>query len=196
MKIRCLLLVLAALVLAAPAGFAAAPVWLGANLGFTVPTGDYTDEASLGFLAGLTGTYMFTDNLGVGGDIVLHSPGVADDFEEAMAAAAGSTVDVSLHAIQVTPHVKFILPTRGTMKPYARAGLGLYNFGSVVEGGSLDMDESETRFGFNLGAGVQSFLTSAFAWSGELAYHSISTKGGSTTLLTLAGGIHFGMGSR
>jgi len=196
MKTRSLALALSLLALVAPPCLAGAPVWLGAQLGFTVPTGDYEDEASLGFLAGLTGTYMFNDLVGLGGDIALHTPGVSDDFEEAQAALAGSTVDVSFRAVQVTPHAKLVIPTRGAMKPYARVGLGLYILGSKVEGGSLDVDDSKTKFGFNLGVGMQSLLTSVVAWSGELAYHSVSTDGGSTNLFTLAAGIHFGLGSR
>ncbi len=196
MKIRSLVLALSVLALVASPCLAGAPVWLGAQLGFTVPTGDYKDEASLGFLAGLTGTYMLTDIFGVGGDIALHTPGVSDDFEEAQAALAGSTVDVSFRAIQITPHAKLVIPVEGAMKPYAKVGLGLYNLGSKVEGGSLDVDQSRTKFGFNLGIGMQSLLTSVVAWSGELAYHSVNTDGGSTNLFTLAAGIHFGMGSR
>ncbi len=196
MKIRILAAVLAGLVLAASPCLAGAPVWLGAQLGFSIPTGDYKDQASLGFLAGLTGTYMFNDNFGVGGDIVLHSPGVADDFEEAQAALAGSTVDVSFRAIQVPPHVEFLVPTDGTVKPYVKGGFGLYNLGSKIEGGSLDVDDSKTKFGFHLGVGARALATEVVALSGELAYHSISTDGGSTSLITLAAGLHFGLGSR
>jgi opacity protein-like surface antigen len=196
MKIRMLAAALLGLVLAATPSSAGAPIWLGANLGLSMPTGEYTDAASLGFLAGLTGTYMFNDHFGVGGDVNLHSPGVADDFEEAMAAAAGSTVDVSFHAIQVTPHVRLVVPSHGTVKPYLQGGLGLYNVGSRIEGGSLHTDGSETRFGFHLDIGAQAPITSVFAWSGELAYHSIGTDGSPRNLLTLAAGLHFGFGSR
>jgi opacity protein-like surface antigen len=196
MKLRILVVALLGLVLAAPPAFAAAPIWLGADLGLSIPIGDYKDEASLGLLAGLTGTYMFTDYFGLGGDIALHSPGVADDFEEAQAAEAGATVDVSLRAIQVTPHARFLIPTRGTVQPYLKGGLGLYNLGSRIEGGSLDVDESKTKFGFNLGVGAQTLATSVVAFGGELAYHSISTDGSATSMLTLTAGVRFGVGSR
>jgi opacity protein-like surface antigen len=194
MKLRLLLLVLAGLVLATVPALAARPIWLGADVGLSVPTGDYTDEASVGFLAGLTGTYMLNGSLGIGGDVRLLTPSVADDFEEAMAASAGSSVDASLHAIQVTPHVQFVIPTGGKVRPYLQGGLGLYNLGSKVKGGSLDTDHSETRFGFHVGVGARVLVTRAFAWSAELAYHSIRTRGDPTTLFTLAGGVHFGLG--
>jgi opacity protein-like surface antigen len=192
MKVRILAAALLGLALAA-APSAAAPVWLGAEVGLSVPTGDYKDEASLGLLVGLTGTRMFGGHFGLGGDLAIHSLGVADDFEEAMAAAAGATVDVGLRAIQITTHAKLVLPTKGTVKPYLKGGLGLYNLGSKVEGGSLDVDESETRFGYHLGVGGQA-AADAVALSGELAYHSIGTEDSRTNMLTLTVGLHFAVG--
>ena len=195
MRIPVLAVALLASLLCAPPSAAAPAVWLGAELGLSLPTGDYKDEASLGLLVGLTGTYMLGDLFGIGGDLAIHSPGVADDFEEAMAAAAGATVDVGLRAIQATAHARLTLPTRGTVKPYLRGGFGLYNLGSRVEGGTLDVDDSETDLGFNLGIGALA-AAEAVALTGELAYHSIGTEGSSTIMFTLAVGLHFGVGSR
>jgi len=195
MKVRTLAVALLASALCAPPALAAPAVWLGAELGLSLPTGDYKDEASLGLLVGLTGTHMFNDHFGLGGDLAIHSPGVADDFEEAMAAAAGATVDVDFRAIQITTHARLVLPTKGTLKPYLTGGVGLYNLGSKVEGGSLDVDESETRFGYHLGVGGWA-AAETVALSGELAYHSIGTEGASTNMLTLSVGLHFAVGGR
>lgn len=196
MRIRALALALAGLAFVAMPCAASHPFWLGADLGLSSPTGDYKDEASLGILLGLTGTYMFNDLFGVGGDLALHSPGVADDFEEAMAVSAGAPVDVSFHAIQVTPHAKFLIPASGKVRPYVKGGLGLYDLGSKVEGGLLDVDQSDMKFGFNLGVGAQYLATSVFAVSGELAYHSISGDDATTSMLTLAAGVRFGFATR
>lgn len=194
MKATILAAALLGLALAA-APSAAGPVWLGAEVGLSVPTGDYKDEASLGLLVGLTGTRMFGGHFGLGGDLAIHSPGVADDFEEAMAAAAGASVDVGLRAIQMTTHARLVLPAKGTVKPYLEGGVGLYNLGSSVEGGTLDTDESETRFGYHLGIGGWA-AAEALALSGKLAYHSIGTEGSRTNMLALTVGLHFAVGAR
>lgn len=189
---------LAAAVLAL--SFAAAPshaagTWIGVKAGLNLPTGDFGDVASLGYFAGATGTVMMSEQFGLGGDLVFHSFGVDNDYEEAEAVRVGSTVDISLSALQITPHAMYVIPTNGDFKPFVRLGLGLYRAAKKLEAsGGGDSNDSSTDFGFNVGVGGMKKASDKMAYGVELLYHSISTEGDSSNLFTVGGKLVFGGG--
>jgi opacity protein-like surface antigen len=59
-----------------------------------------------------------------------------------------------------------------TARPYAIAGLGLYYVKASAEFGDVDVSNSETKFGINLGGGV-TFNLSGFETFVEARYHSV-----------------------
>jgi opacity protein-like surface antigen len=195
-KSKALLAAVFALALAAPPSHAAGMTWIGAGGGLNMPMGDFGDVASLGFFGGVSGTHMLNDQFGVGGDIHFHSFGVDDEFEEGLAVLAGESVDVSLSALQFTAHGTWMFPMEGDFKPYARLGLGFYNVGSKVEGGTFDSDDSETNFGFNLGLGGMFKTSDTMAIGGEVLYHSIMTEDEASNLITIGAKIAFGVGGK
>lgn len=194
MKSRILAAAVCSLALAASPSFASGPTWIGANLGLNMATGDFGDVASTGFFGGATGTMMVNEQFGIGGDINFHSFGVADEFEEDLAAGLGTSVDVSLSAIQITPHGKFFFSTSGDFKPYGKLGIGFYNTKAKIESSLGSSDDSETNLGFNLGVGGLFKASDKMAYGVELLYHSIMTEDESSNLFTIGGVLQFGVG--
>jgi opacity protein-like surface antigen len=193
MKLRTGLLMLLALLVLAPAARAAGSTTLGLQGGLGFPIGDFTDVATLGFHVGGTGTFMVNQSFGVGGDVLWHSHGVNDDYEEALAVAAGTNVDVSLSTAQVTAHGVLLLPAGPVVRPYLKVGLGIYSSSAKIESQSGTTDESDTDVGFNIGGGVH-YKGPGIGYGGELAYHYIATEGDASSMITIGALLTFGFG--
>jgi opacity protein-like surface antigen len=78
-------------------------------------------------------------------------------------------------------------PKNAKLTPYLFAGLGLGNLGGYAF--EEYKVESETKFGFNVGAGVRYNLTEDFNLIGYLVFTDIFTEENATTYL----GIHLGI---
>jgi hypothetical protein len=196
MKLSPAVLVVLALALAAPASHAAGGITLGAQGGLSLPIGDFADAASTGFHIGGTGTYMMGDDLGFGGSILFHSFGVNDDYEEAQAVQAGTSVDVSFSTLQVTAHALYKLPGGEGMAPYLKGGLGIYNSSAKVEYPDGGSDDSNADIGLHFGGGVHYARGGAIGYGLEAAYHYVASEGDATNLLTVSGTLTFGVGAR
>lgn len=193
MKLKSLLPMLALTLVAGSAHAAAGDVSLGLKAGLGLPIGDFKDVAATGFHLGATGDYAMNDRFSVGGDLVYHTFGGNDDLEKSLSALSGQTVDFKFSIIQVTPHVRYSLPTEGTLAPYLQFGLGLYrSTGKSDPGGS----SSSTPFGFHLGAGADFKKTESYTYGFHGEFHQISSSGASgdkaANLITL--GVHAGFG--
>lgn len=195
MKLRVSIIAMLALLALAPAA-RAGTTQLGLVGGLGFPIGDFGDAASLGFHLGGTGTYMVSDRFGFGGDIVWHSHGVDDEFEEALAAASGVSVDVTLSTLQFGAHGVYVLPSGPVVQPFLKYGVGIYNGTAKVEAGAQSSDESEADVGFNLGGGVHYRGSGAIGYGGEVLYHYIASDGDATTLITVSGKLTFGVGGQ
>lgn len=193
MKLKHLFAAAFAVVIAVAPAHAARKHTFGFTAGPNLPTGDFGDIASLGYFGGVTGTLMINDQFGVGGDVSYHSFGVNNDYEEALAVAAGESVDVSWSSIQITPHAKFFFSSSGDLRPYARLGLGIYSTKLKIEAASLGTEEdSSSDFGFDLGIGALKQAGEHMAYGAELLYHSISSDGESANFFTIGGVLQFG----
>ncbi len=193
MKLRSILTLFALTVLASSAHAAAGDVSLGVKAGLGVPLGDFKDAASTGFHLGAAGDYHLNDRFAVGGDLVFHTFGGNDDREKALTALAGSPVDFKFSIFQITPHLRFSLPTEGTLAPYVQLGLGLYRGSAKSDPGG---SESSTPFGFHLGVGADLKKGESYSYGVHGEYHQISSSEASgdksSTLFTL--GMHAGFG--
>jgi opacity protein-like surface antigen len=145
--------------------------------GMSNPTGEGSPDGSFAARANLL--YQATPVIGVGGELGYHKFGSEDvDF-------GGGPVEVSSSMWQFTPTVKAQSIT-GSIRPYGIGGLGMYSFRVSVDGTS----ESDTNFGFNLGGGAE-FGTGPTTFGVEARWHSISTEGESTDMISFMGGINF-----
>ncbi len=127
---RILTLVFSCLVFTTPAE--AGTTWLGAQLHFPTPAGDI-GNTQLGVGAGVTITHMQNAYVGVGADLAYHYWPASSGYEtafnrylmtERMEALAGS--DWALSALQITGHVKLVVPAGERYAPWMRVGAGVY----------------------------------------------------------------------
>ena len=193
MTLKSLLPVPALSLATATAHAAAGDVSLGLKAGLGLPIGDFKDVAATGFHIGATGDYALNDRFSLGGDLVYHTFGGNDDLEKALSATLGQSVDFKFSIIQVTPHLRFSLPTEGTLAPYVQLGLGLYrSTGKSDPGGS----DSSTPFGFHIGVGadIKKAESYTYGFSGEFHQISSSDASGDKSANLITVGVHAGFG--
>jgi Outer membrane protein beta-barrel domain len=161
------------------------PVQFGVSAGLTVPTGDFGDLVNTGFnLNGLVEGKLTTAPISLRGEFTFGHFG----FDESFAGIGGSS-----RILAGVANALYYFPIRSSgggstmIKPYAIGGLGLYNVHVSVDN---DGSDSETKFGLNLGGGVEVQLTGLSAF-GEIRYHTIFTSESNTNMFPLSFGIKF-----
>jgi opacity protein-like surface antigen len=185
MRLKAALLAVALTAFAAGAA-SAGPFWFGVMGGAAVPTGDFSDAANTGFDFGGTGTWMVNEMWGVGADVAYHMWNGSDDLNSATQALLGDpSAEWKFSGVQATAHATLMIPSQAMVKPWIKAGLGLYNLGAKLETSSGDADDSESNFGFNAGAGLNWAATSNMAVGIGAAFHQIQTEGEATNLFTV-----------
>jgi opacity protein-like surface antigen len=154
--------------------------YVGLTGGAGIPTGDYSNAASTGWQIGATGTHYVNDMWGFGGDLCYHGWGGSKDMNDALEATLGPDSKISFTALQVTAHAIMNFQNSGNVRPYAKVGTGLYNIGSKLESPSGNADGSDSKFGFNIGAGMNFLNSSNMRWGIEGSYHIIPVDTGSS----------------
>lgn len=166
-----------------------AQIKLGANLGLSLPTGDFGDSFKAGFGGGVMGKYALNDKMAVGLNIGYYSHKAKD-------AAGGS--DVTFSYMPITGSFQYFLGTEG-FKPYVGADLGFYSckaktpsvtYMGVTVGGTT----TETDFGFAPVIGFEYGLSESLALDVNAKYHMISTSGSSTNAIGINVGLLYSLG--
>ena len=194
-----LLILLAGLVLASGAQAAGKP-WFGLNAGFGLPSGHFADLATSGWNAGVTGDYHVSDRFALGGEVSWHSFGGSDDFEKAEGArltlvhGTPVTVNAKNTLVPVLVHAKLLTPWGKELHPYGVFGAGIYHLSSKLEYSAGSSTSSDTKFGFNLGAGASHKTSSNVELGIEARYHWISSSPNSINLLTVRAQMLFAFG--
>ena len=170
---------LAAAIVTAPAAVEAqSPVKFGLAAGATFPTGDASDVVEWGYhVAGsITGKPMMSP-VGFRGEVMWNRL-TGKDFDTALGTVQGPDVDVLAGIVNAEIGMSGV-----GVKPYFIGGLGMYRL-------SAEDTDSETKFGFNLGAGLD-FGLAGFSAFTEARFHSIQTDGSSTNIIPVTFGIRF-----
>jgi hypothetical protein len=110
----------------------------------------------------------------------------------------GTTTDnkVSASVLRINPAVRFNFGAPVGPAFYAQGGVGYYNVSSSQEDSDPlvgNSDASESKMGFNLGAGVTFPVGPKSRMNFSGLYHSVSTEGESTNYLQFRAGIGFGL---
>jgi len=152
----------------------ASPIRFNVNAGAVLPTGDVADGLELGFHLG-AGLELRAPLMPIG----LRFDGAFDrmGFED----GGGNLSIWSLTANAV------LSPMASPL--YFIGGIGFYSQDINVDDTNIDF-ESETDFGFNLGAGLQVPLT-GFSSFIEARWHSINNEGDNTQFVPIVFGIRF-----
>lgn len=128
---------------------------VGLNVGFAKPTDDFLNS---GFNMGANAEWYVTPRMSIRG--ALTGAWFDDDaFEDTTLSPMAFTVN-GVHNWE-----------RGAWHPYATAGVGLYRYRLSDE--FFDEDETDTKFGVNLGGGTEYFFTRRDTLTGEIQYHLV-----------------------
>ena len=149
------------------------PFKLGGALGATVPLGDFGDGADLGFhLGGLIEYKPQSVPVNLRGEITYHRNGLKSDYFSDDDPIFNN-IDGDFSMWNFVGNVLFPFgDAASTARPYAIAGLGLYYLKASAEFGGVDISDSETKFGLNLGGGF-TFNLSGFETFVEARFHSV-----------------------
>jgi len=149
---------------------------IGLTGGLGVPTGNYGDAAGNGWAIGATGTHMVNSQWGFGGDLAYHAWGGSDNANAAAVVAFGPGSEFKWTAIQATAHALMSFPTQSNVKPFAMVGAGLYNVGLKLDSPSGNVSDSKSKFGFNVGGGLNFATKNNMTWGFSGTYHMVSAK--------------------
>jgi opacity protein-like surface antigen len=167
------------------------PFKLGGALGATVPLGDFGDGADLGFhLGGLIEYKPSAIPVNLRGEITYHRNGLKSDYfsdEEPIF----DDVDGSFSMLNFVGNALFPFgDPASTARPYAIGGLGLYRMKASAEFGGVDISDTQTKFGINVGGGF-TFNLSGFETFVEARFHSVFTEVDNTNFIPLSFGFKF-----
>lgn len=168
----------------------------GIQGGLSKPTGDYNNEAKSGWNFGGQADYWFNSMWGVGADAAYHANNASDDFNAALVAdplfGTGTTAKFSV--IQYGVHATYMIPMTGSQfAPYLQAGGAGYNIKEKIEGGLAPGDNSDNKFGFNVGAGVDYHATPTLNVGINGTYHDVPVNGSTFSWFGVQGRVTFKM---
>ncbi|HJQ19789.1 MAG TPA: hypothetical protein VJ867_05520 [Gemmatimonadaceae bacterium] len=166
-------LVLAASLVAASAAYAQTSFSVAA--GATLPIGDAADGMNMG--------YNLTAGLGI--KPPLAPVGARIEGMWSQLPFKGILDGNNARVLAGTVNAVVSGPLMPIPMGYLIGGLGLYNMGSDIDGAG-----SSTKFGFNIGAGLNIPLT-GFGTFIEARLHYITTEGSSTMLVPINFGVKF-----
>jgi len=166
----------------------ARPWKVGGVLGATIPVGDFSDVAKLGWhLGGLFEYKQQSLPLTWRGELTYHRNGLEDG-------AFTEFPNVGGHASVLGFVGNALFPfgdAASTARPYAIGGLGVYHAsrsGDLPSGNTIS--RSDTNFGINLGGGFI-FTLSGFETFVELRYHIVFTEDNNTSFIPISFGFKF-----
>ena len=174
----------AAIVTVPAAAHAQSPVRFGLAAGATIPQGtlgggDIGDVLDWGYnvSGSITGKPMLSP-VGIRGEVMLHGMEGARDIDAKLNVFAGVVnAEIGTSGIGV--------------RPYFIGGIGIYRVDLEDElDPLLGESDPETKFGFNVGAGLD-FGLAGFSAFAEARYHSIQAEGDAVNIIPVSFGIRF-----
>lgn len=162
--------------------YASRPYALGVYAGASMPTGDFKGQADLGYHGGVFGSTTLSANLSVRLD------GAYSDFGKKTVTYSDAVAVYGTKLFHTTLDAQYDFGSQtelgggGGSIPYISGGAGFYRFSvddSCTGAGCAGtvLKTSETRWGINIGAGANFFL-SGFTPFVDVHYHSVSPKSG------------------
>lgn len=172
-------------------GSSGRPFKLGGALGATVPLGDFSDGADLGFhLGGLIEYKPQAVPINLRGEITYNRNKLKSDFFSGTNPVLGN---VSGNFSMINFIGNAIIPfgdAASTARPYAIGGLGIYRLKASASFAGLDISDTQTKFGLNVGGGF-TFDLSGFETFVEARFHSVFTKDKNTNFIPISFGFKF-----
>jgi opacity protein-like surface antigen len=166
----------------------------GIQGGASMPTGDYGQVASTGWNFGGMADYWMNSQWGLGGDVAYHANNASKEINDGLALIDPGS-EMKFSTMQFGAHATYLIPTQGgTMSPYLQGGVGSYNIKTKIDGGTLLTGEAtESKFGFNMGAGVDFRATPTVNLGVNGTYHYISADPSALNWFGIEGRVTFKM---
>ena len=166
------------------------PFKLGGALGATVPLGDFSDGADLGWhLGGLIEYKQPSMPVTWRGEITYHRNGLKDDYFSQIPGVGNIDGDFSMFNFIANAVFPFG-DAASTARPFVIGGLGLYRLKASADFNGIDISDSQTKFGLNLGGGF-TFNLSGFETFVEARYHTVFTEDSNTNFIPISFGFKF-----
>ena len=169
----------------------ARPWKVGGMLGGTIPLGNFSDGADLGWhLGGLFEYKQPSFPVTWRGELTYHRNGLKDDYFSGQVPGIGN-LDGNFSMFNVVANALYPFGDKTkTSRPYIIGGLGLYKVKASASFQNIDISNSETKFGINVGGGFE-FALSGFDAFVEARFHSVFTDENSTNFIPLSFGFKF-----
>ena len=169
----------------------ARPWKIGGALGATIPLGDFSDGADLGWhLGGLFEYKQPSFPVTWRGELTYHRNGLKDDYFSSQIPEVGN-LSGNFSMFNFVANAVYPFGDKAkTARPYIIGGLGLYKLKATASYQGIDISDSQTKFGLNVGGGF-SFALSGFDTFVELRYHSVFTEGSNTSFIPISFGFKF-----
>ena len=104
-----------------------------------------------------------------------------------------TSVTVSGNILRVNPALRVNFGSKVGPSFYAQGGAGLYSLSAKVNDGTTETKDTQSKFGFNVGAGVGFPVGPKTNMNFLGQYHSVSTDGSSTNYIEFKAGVGFGL---
>ncbi len=164
----------------------------------TVSTGDYhRDPSGDGFNRGWQGMAFVAFRpprwpVGLRVDGTYGENSANDQLKTALTASLGPPSDEKTKLLGANADLTYQLRSASRVEPYVLGGIGIYHVTIAVASGGSTADNSDTRFAWNLGGGVNCGF-GGFAQFLEARYVAVRAVPGfpETTFLALSVGIRF-----
>ena len=187
---RISVLFLASLLVASVA-FAGPVGTLELNAGYNKSSNEFGTE-SLGGGIGFGASYWkgVSPSVAWGAEVSFDNLGSAEYTDP----LSSSTTEFSSSVFRVNPAVRYTFgPGVGTSF-YAQGGAGWYNVSFKADDSvNGSQEDSQSKIGFNVGAGVNFPVAPTTKMNVGVQYHSVSTEGESTNYLNFRAGIGFNL---
>ena len=168
----------------------ARPWKIGGALGATIPLGDFSDGADLGFhLGGLFEYKQPSLPVSWRGELTYHRNGLKDDYFSQIPGVGNLDGNFSMFNFIANVVYPFGDAAK-TWRPYGIGGLGVYKLKASADFNGIDISDSQTKFGLNLGGGIQ-FNLSGFDTFVEMRYHTVFTESSNTSFIPISFGFKF-----
>ena len=169
----------------------ARPWKVGGALGGTIPLGNFSDGADLGWhLGGLFEYKQPSLPVTWRGELTYHRNGLKNDYFSGQIPGIGN-LDGNFSMFSFIANALYPFgEAAATTRPYIIGGLGLYKAKATASYQAIDISSSQTKFGVNVGGGV-SFHLSGFETFVEARFHSVFTDNNSTNFIPISFGFKF-----
>jgi len=144
----------------------------GLTGGVSIPIGDYGDAFGIGAMGGVYGDMAVTPAIMLGLDVNGNFHGISSDLEDQFKNAGLANPDLSFTVIEFGLHGKW-RPGSGE-GPYAQAGVGIYNGRTKFEFEGFSSEDSESKFGFSVGAGFGFWHSESMTLGVQGMFHNVT----------------------